>query len=1271
MQKVIAFFTSKVFLALLAVLLLGLAIWFVGPLLAFDKLKPLASVGLRVTTIALLLSLVLFALAGLPISVIGLTALCILIWYAGPLLMFGAMQPLGPELNRVVTIGVLVFLYLLWGIFRILQIMRHNPERLDKVLNFGRREEEDKAAAEAVREVNGIVGSAVSQLKKMRTGARGLARIFEGKRYLYELPWYMIIGNPGAGKTTALLNAGLKFPLAEQMGAIAVRGESSGTRNCVWWLTNDAVLIDTAGRYANHHGGGAGQGQNEAEWKGFLKILRGQRPRTPINGVLATINVADLLAKSDAERQAVAADLRARLGELRETLGIRFPVYLLVTKMDLIAGFEAYFSTLTSEARNQAWGFTLPYGAETGIDRNDLKARCADELELLGERLDAGVNARLLEEFDLDRRRKLALLAQEFTALTAPLADVIEAMFMDSRYDGTQIFTTLRGVYFTSAAQTSGELIVDRHTLWQRIYRAFTGKTPEMINAEAARKQGAGNRSYFLHDVLTRLVFAEAHLVRPNLRWEFRFRLLRIVGHLLVLLIFCWLLASILVSSQNNHAFLDIVRERNGALLERVRDFYAKPNSSEAPDLLSEAAIMTAIPGLDPVDPAGTWRYGLYSAAVPIAGGAKVYASLADRLLLPFVVKRVQTALEDALRREDEDAVYAALRVYLQLHEKDAFVAAEVRQWAVEDWISSDSAAAFGGKASMLMHLQKMFDGSRVVQSPFLKDDTLVARARGFLDKKPSLTRIYERLKSDMQAKAPDGVTLLSAVGPQAGTVFVRKSGAPLDQGISGLFTYDGYHQVFQKRLPEFLKSAFLDDAWVMGRRAFMSAEQKKNAVTDEKQFEGSGPMANEIRRLYLEEYTSRWEGFLEDIQALSGATRAFNLQIVRAFAAPDSPLTRLVKSVVRETTLGKKPESEKSLLDKATAAAEAKAQEMNAAFGAKSDFRQERQLVDSRFAALREIAGGGGEDAKAGGLDTINGLIDAYYTQLVVADNALSSGAIPPEDGAGAKLRLQAAKLPAPLRGVLQNLVNDGGRGISNGVGEILAAQADSVVGGFCRKAVFGKYPFARSEQDVNPEDFARLFGPAGLFDEFFRKNLQAYVDHAAAPWRYKREAGDKPAVNGPDLDPFMRAQKIRDMFFADPAAKKMAWKADVRVLELDPHVVDLTMDFDGQVQRYIHGPVAPWVVNWPGPRGGLLAEMVANPRVRSDTSTLSFKGPWALFRLFDAGRASASGSASKTAWVHEFDGRRVVLEIDSGATGNLFAGDLFKGFRCPGKGT
>ena len=154
----------------------------------------------------------------------------------------------------------------------------------------------------------------------------GSARL--GGRYVYELPWYLFIGAPGSGKTTALERCGLQFPLQSRFGQSAVQGVG-GTRNCDWWFTDQAVLIDTAGRFTTQDSDAA---NDRATWAGFLSILKRSRPRQPINGVLLTVSVPDLLARTVAERQHYAATVRTRIQELNESLGIAIPIYLLVTK---------------------------------------------------------------------------------------------------------------------------------------------------------------------------------------------------------------------------------------------------------------------------------------------------------------------------------------------------------------------------------------------------------------------------------------------------------------------------------------------------------------------------------------------------------------------------------------------------------------------------------------------------------------------------------------------------------------------------------------------------------------------------------------------------------------------------------------------------------------------------------------------------------------------------------------------------------------------------
>ena len=128
---------------------------------------------------------------------------------------------------------------------------------------------------------------------------------------LYELPWYVIIGAPGSGKTTALLNSGLKFPLEQRVGKGALRGVG-GTRNCDWWFTDEAIFLDTAGRYTTQDSDAA---SDSAGWSEFLALLRKYRARRPINGVILTISAHDLIV---AERRR-----RARRTSRRRAAGSR------------------------------------------------------------------------------------------------------------------------------------------------------------------------------------------------------------------------------------------------------------------------------------------------------------------------------------------------------------------------------------------------------------------------------------------------------------------------------------------------------------------------------------------------------------------------------------------------------------------------------------------------------------------------------------------------------------------------------------------------------------------------------------------------------------------------------------------------------------------------------------------------------------------------------------------------------------------------------------
>ncbi len=73
-----------------------------------------------------------------------------------------------------------------------------------------------------------------------------------------------------------------------------------------------------------------------------------------------TVSVQDLLTLDPAAREAHVEAARNRLAELNRELNIQLPVYVMVTKCDLVDGFSEYYEDLNAEERAQVWGVTFP-----------------------------------------------------------------------------------------------------------------------------------------------------------------------------------------------------------------------------------------------------------------------------------------------------------------------------------------------------------------------------------------------------------------------------------------------------------------------------------------------------------------------------------------------------------------------------------------------------------------------------------------------------------------------------------------------------------------------------------------------------------------------------------------------------------------------------------------------------------------------------------------------------------------------------------------------
>ncbi|MFO0157717.1 MAG: type VI secretion protein IcmF/TssM N-terminal domain-containing protein, partial [bacterium] len=211
-------------------------------------------------------------------------ALGCVVWFAGPLLTLGDSRPLDGWVSRLLLVLLLALVWLGAELARVLLARRRNKRLLEELSSAGA---DDSVSREEAELLARRFREALDTLKGTRLGGQG------GAKLLYQLPWYMFIGAPGSGKTTALVNSGLRFPLAKSGTSASALGGIGGTRNCDWWFTDDAVLIDTAGRYTTQDSNAK---VDQSAWQTFLQLLKKYRPRQPINGIFVTLSIGDLLS---------------------------------------------------------------------------------------------------------------------------------------------------------------------------------------------------------------------------------------------------------------------------------------------------------------------------------------------------------------------------------------------------------------------------------------------------------------------------------------------------------------------------------------------------------------------------------------------------------------------------------------------------------------------------------------------------------------------------------------------------------------------------------------------------------------------------------------------------------------------------------------------------------------------------------------------------------------------------------------------------------------
>ncbi|MDO8375612.1 MAG: type VI secretion system membrane subunit TssM [Aquabacterium sp.] len=1173
-----------------------------------------------------------------------LLAVLAVVWVVGPLLAVGEWRPLDGTLSRWVVTGVLLALFAVSIGWRLWTARRGNQKVVEQLMAApaaGPAAASESADLAAVRT---RFEAALQTLRNARFGAQAGSAPGKGSRwqrigqslsgrFLYQLPWYTIIGAPGSGKTTALRNAGLRFPLADHMGEQAVRGVG-GTRNCDWWFTDQAVLIDTAGRFVTQDSDAA---NDKATWGGFLQLLKKTRPRQPLNGVLVTVAVSDLITKSAAERVRHAQAVRARVQELHEQLAVRLPIYLLVTKCDLLAGFAESFAALDKEQRATPWGFTVP------IDGPAAQEALGPEFDALLQRLNDGLVDRLQAESDPQRRARIYGFPNQFANLREVLQEFVQQVFSPSPFEANPM---LRGVYFVSGTQEGSP--IDR--VLGSVARRY------MLEQAVLPPQQSSGRSFFLTRLLTEVVFAEHGIAGTNRGWERRRGALALAGYVGVGVVVVGIGALWGVSWHNNKAYIDTVAARVEAVRKGVQETPNRPSSDLRPVVPAlDATRSLADAGNADGSVPWTLGFGLYQGR-KLDGAARVAY---ERMLVDAVLPRLAIRVEEQLRSGDQpEAQYEALKTYLMMYDPARFEPASLKAHVEQDWdVRIGRELSVEQREALTRHLDSLLALGATV-SPVPQDKALVEATRTQLSAVPLAQRVYNRLRQrGLGADFPE-FTVVRAGGGNAPLVFVRASGLPLTRGVPGLFSYNGYHKGFQSVVGDVTAQLADEQSWVLGVKAADDKGTQALLV--------SSRMTDDVRRLYLIEYRDIWKNFIADIKLQPVTSISQSVEKARFLAAPDTPLVPLLKAMSRETTLLAGQGVVDTAEQTARKAAEALQKRVLGALGSKAattgaPAERIESIVDNEFQSLRRLV-----TAPEGGKAPIEGVVarlGELQVLLTAVDSALKGGGAPPPSPLPNQIKAEAANAPEPVRSILDNLGTTSSRVALMQLRESLSRDVRAQIGEFCNQALTGRYPFdASSAREITQADFAALFGPGGRFDQMQQK-LAPYINTSTRPWSFRPVDGTPLGTDVGTLPQFQRAQVIRETFFGSGGAAATT-RLEFKPVEMDASLREFVLDVDGQIVRYSHGPQIPTTVQWPGPRGTGVVRVMVQP---AGGTGMVNDGPWALFRLFERVNFVPGGEREKFRAVFDIDGRKAVFDITTSSVRNPFRLPELRSFACP----
>jgi len=1045
---------------------------------------------------------------------------------------------------------------------------------------------------EEIEELKGELLAAINSLKKSRLGQGG-----SGRAALYALPWYMFIGPPAAGKTTAIINSGLEFSFGSDIKGVG------GTRNCDWFFSNSAILLDTAGRYVT-------EDEDKEEWQAFLDILKKCRRRTPINGVIVGMSIVDLMKASGDEVEWHAKNIRRRIDELVQRLGIHFPVYVVFTKCDLLQGFVEVFEDLSRKEREQIWGCTIPREAQPVMPREVFDR----EFQVLLHALEDMRLRRLASAMKPEYRSAVYTFPLQVSAIKENVGLFLSKLFQPNPYQEGPAF---RGFYFTSGTQEG----VPIDLVIQAVSKQF-GLRPELVSEPEIQK-----KSYFIKGVFTEVIIPDQNLVTRTTRAAVRRNLVRagaIISAAVILGALVFGVSQAYLRSKADLSNLGGAGESLNAV-RWDRDASLADNFKRLDRLREQLVKME-----EESDHFRLFRSGLPRARVAISPAQKLYVRKAG----PFVQAYLYRELEGFLRESKDGAsfprekVYDALKAYLLMGaekgrldaQNKGFLKQELMSFLEERYAEIFPEDRTGEMKPFVERQVDYFVKCIGVEglTNFENNDQLVGSIRRLIYERADIAGIYARLRRE-GLDALSRPFLLSQILDAASRELVSS-----DSEVPEFFTIGGWNAYVKEAIDKESRNPSKVD-WVLGQTP---EEIRPDLLDPEK-------VAEELRVVYFREYAETWWRFCRSVRFKPwDSLESASASLRKLSNIEESPLELILESLAEQTWF-EEGEKKSGLLEKAAAASKKVGRKIGLAkklVVPKS--RKPSHPVLKAFESLHTMIG---EVAESGSSKELDELYNQYAIIREAIDALVKEGSQKAKEAAAKILLQEAGELPEALKAIRKTLNENNfdlearqalfEQPIRNAWTAILAETQKSLNELWLHKVyepfkeiLAAYYPFNPQGKDASVQEVKRFFDPqGGLFWTFVGQELKPFINLDTLTPNTWEGAGISISENA--IEVLRRAEAIKQALFST-GGLRMSFRLQPELYERIsgslPYIEQVCLTIEGKMDCYRMGGLR-WIdFSWPGlePIHGASLKVYSR---QGNFEPISYDGEWGWFRLLD----------------------------------------------------